>query len=246
MSWAKPPRICSSELGFDQGFRLSWRPRPDDESVSSFEKMRRCPGASWGRRKIILGNLKIPIDVIPTMRYILLVLFNEGPLSRSDPSAGRAKAGWTGGPGPADGWWPRWSAGRRCALRHWARAVHLAARGGYVIPASRVPAWCPSASRRSTPSRRSRGTGKPRTLCAARTWKLGCLKFEFRNFASKPATADLDAQARNPKSLYRGWMLNANTGVMDSGLARRARPGMTSCVDEQNKKPELAPGLSAH
>jgi hypothetical protein len=35
MSWAKPPRIFSSELGFVQGFRLlrGW-PTPDDESVS--------------------------------------------------------------------------------------------------------------------------------------------------------------------------------------------------------------------
>jgi hypothetical protein len=31
-------------------------------------------------------------------------------------------------------------------------------------------------------------------------------------------------------------MLNANTVVMDSGLARRARPGMTSCVDETKQK----------
>jgi hypothetical protein len=31
-------------------------------------------------------------------------------------------------------------------------------------------------------------------------------------------------------------MLNANTVVMDSGLARRARPGMTSWVDETKRK----------
>jgi hypothetical protein len=39
---------------------MPWRLRGDDE--------------------IILGNLEIPIDVIPTMRYILLVLFGEGAL----------------------------------------------------------------------------------------------------------------------------------------------------------------------
>jgi hypothetical protein len=56
------------------------------------------PAPSQGRRKIILGNLKIPIDVIPTIRYILLVLPDEGPLSRGDPSWDRARAGRTGGP----------------------------------------------------------------------------------------------------------------------------------------------------
>src|ERR1700750_1243475 len=55
-------------------------------------------------------------------------------------SADRARAGRTGAPRNGRRPGGRWSAGRRCALRHWARAVHLAARGGYVIPASRVPA----------------------------------------------------------------------------------------------------------
>ena len=55
------------------------------------------------------------------------------------------------------------------------RARCLAARGGYVNPASKGAHWCPGASHRSIPSRGSRGTGKPRTLCAARTWRLGCL-----------------------------------------------------------------------
>jgi hypothetical protein len=32
-------------------------------------------------------------------------------------------------------------------------------------------------------------------------------------------------------------MLNANTGVMGSGLARRARPGMTNCMDDTNQEP---------
>src|SRR3981081_1264202 len=35
--------------------------------------------------------------------------------------------------------------------------------------------WCPGASHRSITSRGSRGIGKPRTHCAARTRKLGCL-----------------------------------------------------------------------
>jgi hypothetical protein len=41
----------------------------------------------------------------------------------------------------------------------------------------------------------------------------------------------------------RGWMLNANTVVMDSGLARRARPGMTSCGLNKTKSPSSRPGF---
>jgi hypothetical protein len=37
-------------------------------------------------------------------------------------------------------WWPRWSAGRRRALRHWARAVALPREVGTLIPPPRVPA----------------------------------------------------------------------------------------------------------
>src|SRR3954471_16381579 len=98
------------------------------------------------------------------------ILFDEGALSRSDPSADRAKAGRTGAPERSMAWWPveRWEA-LRLALG--ARGC-LAARGGYVNPASKGAHWCPGASHRSIPSRGSRGIGKPRTLCAARTRKL--------------------------------------------------------------------------
>src|SRR3954463_9035374 len=41
---------------------------------------------------------------------------------------------------PATGWWPRGSAGRRRALRHWARAVALPREVGTLIPPPRVPA----------------------------------------------------------------------------------------------------------
>ncbi len=57
----------------------------------------------------------------------------------------------------------------------------LGARGalprevGTLIPPPRVPRKHPGASHRSIPSRGSRGTGKPRTHCAARTRKVGCL-----------------------------------------------------------------------
>src|SRR5882672_4824605 len=71
------------------------------------------------------------------LAYPARVLSNEGPLSRGDPSADRAKAGWTGA--PRNGRWPggRWSAGRRCALP-WARAVALPREVGSP-PASMAP-----------------------------------------------------------------------------------------------------------
>src|SRR5437588_9731274 len=60
-----------------------------------------------------------------------------------------------------------------------ARLALSAARGGYVIPASKgCVAHTPGASRRSTPLARSRGTSKPRTHRAARMQKLGCLTGE--------------------------------------------------------------------
>jgi hypothetical protein len=73
---------------------------------------------------------------------------------------------------------------RREALR----PTSLGARGalprevGTLIPPPRMPRKHPGASRRSTPSRGSRGIGKPRTQRAARMWKLGCLKCESRIF----------------------------------------------------------------
>src|ERR1700742_2784460 len=97
--------------------------------------MRNRSPPSLGRRKIILGNLKIPIDLIPTMRYILLVLSDKGPLSRSDPSSGQSES-WPdrGAPERSMAWWlvERWEA-LRLALGARSR---LAARGGYVNPAS--------------------------------------------------------------------------------------------------------------
>src|SRR3978361_2469325 len=72
------------------------------------------------------------------LAYPARVLFTEGPLSRSDPLADRAKAGRTGA--PRNGRWPggRWSAGRRCALP-WARAVPWPREVGTLIPPPRVP-----------------------------------------------------------------------------------------------------------
>src|SRR5947209_13555338 len=72
------------------------------------------------------------------LAYPARVLSDEGALSRSDPSADRARAGRTGA--PRNGRRPdgRWSAGRRCALP-WARAVALPREVGTLIPAQGCP-----------------------------------------------------------------------------------------------------------
>jgi hypothetical protein len=90
--------------------------------------------------KIFLWNLKIPIDVIPTMRYILLILSSEGPLLEAILQRTERELAGTGGPERPTGWWPRWSAGRCRALRHWARAVTLPREVGTLILPLRVPA----------------------------------------------------------------------------------------------------------
>jgi hypothetical protein len=128
----------------------------DTNATETSATRRTGPRVPRGRRKIILGNLKIPIDVIPTRGYILLVLSDEGPLSRGDPSADRARAGRTGAPrNGRPAWWPGGAPGG-AAPALGARGC-LAARGGYVNPASKGTRWCPGASRRSIPSRGSRG-----------------------------------------------------------------------------------------
>ena len=95
------------------------------------------------------------------------------------------------------------------------RARCLAARGGYVNPASKgATSLHPGASRRSTPSRGSRGTGKPRTHCAARTRECGCLKIELelersafltspRSFAGRGRRASSDARRVRGQALRR-------------------------------------------
>src|SRR3954469_7692495 len=114
--------------------------------------------------------------------YPARVLFDEGPLSRGDPSSGQSES-WPdrGAPERSTAWWlvERWEALRLALV---ARCC-LAARGGYVNPASKGAHWCPGASHRSIASRGSRGTGKPRTHCAARMRSRGCLKIESEVFA---------------------------------------------------------------
>jgi hypothetical protein len=141
------------------------------------------------------------------------------------PKSDRAKAGRTGA--LRDGRWPGGLGGALggaapCLGR--ARS-HLAARGGFT-PRLKGAHWCPGASHRSIPSRGSRGTGKPRTLCAARTRKLGCLKFE-----SQVSCPGRDA-ARSPcEALLRRTGTVPNSGVLygpGSAALRSARA--TRCV----------------
>ncbi len=73
------------------------------------------------------------------------------------------------------------------------RPTSLGARGtlprevGTLIPPPGVLRHCTLAPPAAPPpSRGSRGIGKPRTLCAARMWRLGCLKFKSKNFCTAP------------------------------------------------------------
>jgi hypothetical protein len=132
--------------------------------------------------------------------------------SRGDPAADRAKAGRTGAPRNGRRPGGRWSAGRRSACL--GRARCLAARGGYVNPASKGTRWCPGASRRSIPSL---GFARDRQTSDAlrRETIKPCPSFRG---ACAPAQA-------NPESRHWGRCFNI------SGFrvrAEEARPGMTN------------------
>ena len=154
------------------------RPRGRSQDEGSVGLGKTAPARR--RRKIILGTLKISIDDIPRLLYIFPVLSDEGPLSRSDPSADRARAGRTGA--PRNGRRPGGQVERREAQRlPWARAVALPREVGTLIPPPRVPAGALAPPAAPPPRLGSRGIGKPRTHCAARMRRLGCLKFESGN-----------------------------------------------------------------
>ena len=121
----------------------------------------RCRSAAC---RFAASGLQTEHDDFPVDRYLSLGLYMASSC-RASAASGRRAGGQGGAPGGAA---PYVTGRARC----------LAARGGYVNPASKGARWCPGASRRSTPSLGSRGTGKPRTLCAARMHRLGCLKFE--------------------------------------------------------------------
>jgi hypothetical protein len=120
-----------------------------------------------GAEKNIFRNLKIPIDGIPSLLYIFPVLPAEGPLSRSGPSTDRAKAGRTGAPERSTARWlvERWEALRLALGAHGALPCEV----GTLIPPPRGVDATPLAPP-TAPSPRLgwRGTGKPRTPCAAR------------------------------------------------------------------------------
>src|SRR5947209_12326408 len=117
--------------------------------------------------------------------YPARVLSDEGSLSKNDPFSGQSES-WPdrGAPERSTAWWPveRWEA-LRLALG--ARGC-LAARGGYVNPASRVPVGALAPPTAPSPRLGSRGTGKPRTHCAARIRSRGCLKLWIGNGARRP------------------------------------------------------------
>jgi hypothetical protein len=152
-----------------------------------------APALSRRRRKIIFEDLKIPIDVSPTLRYILLVLSNRDA-SRGVLKLDRARAGRTGA--PRNGRRPGGQVERREAQRlPWARAVALPREVGTLIPPPRVPAGALAPPAAPPPRLGSRGTGKTRTHCAARMRKLGCLKFVDRKFAQCAKTHSASSRA---------------------------------------------------
>jgi hypothetical protein len=101
----------------------------------SFVSRARCSVIS-GLRKNILRNLKIPIDGIPNLLYIFRVLFDGGPLSRSDPFSGQSES-WPdrGAPERSTAWWlvERWEALRLALGAHGALPCEV----GTLIPPPR-------------------------------------------------------------------------------------------------------------
>jgi hypothetical protein len=93
--------------------------------------------SSQDEKKIFCRDLKIPIDI-----FLDICIYSPhcpaGSLSRGDPRPDRTAEPGRPGTAAGLGWW---SAGRRSACL--GRARCLAARGGYVNPASRVPRWAP-------------------------------------------------------------------------------------------------------
>src|SRR5437588_6293613 len=122
----------------------------------------------------------------PNLAYPARVLSDEGPLSRSDPRAGRARAGRTGAPrdgrqagdeGGAPGSPAPYVLGR-------ARMASSAARGGRVTPPQKGAS---QALWRLPPLHRPRNlagaTGKPRTLLRrenAEAWLFEIVEWNLR------------------------------------------------------------------
>jgi hypothetical protein len=130
-----------------------------------------------GHVPVIAGEKNFPHSLSPSPKVGLLSLpscptkgrFLEAILQRAEQELARP-----GRPGTVDGLVAGGALGG--AAPSLGRARCLAARGGFTTHLKGTH-WCPGASHRSIPPRGSRGIGKPRTHCAARTRKLGCLKF---------------------------------------------------------------------
>jgi hypothetical protein len=154
---------------------------------SRLAALRRAPQDDGNPLRCLIKKIFAFLIPVPQGGLIIApVLSDEEPLSRSDPSLDRARAGRTGAPRNGRQAGGQGGAPGGAAPYVTGRARCLAARGGYVNPASKgATSLRPGASRRSIASRGSRGIGKPRTHCAARTRKCGCLKFELEFYARR-------------------------------------------------------------
>src|SRR3954468_9935099 len=106
------------------------------------------------------------------------VLFDEGPLSRSDPFSGQSESWPDRGPGTVDS--PVVGGALGGAAPSLGRARCLAVRGGYVNPASGVPIGALAPPTAPPPRAvRAREIANLGRIGAARMRKCGCLKFEL-------------------------------------------------------------------
>jgi hypothetical protein len=149
------------------------------------------------------------------------------------------------GPGPRngrrpDGWW---SAGRRCALP-WARTVTLpcevgsppASKGCLTQHPWRLPSLHPLAQV-------ARGIGKPRTHCAARMRKCGCLNLWIKS------SRRVDANSASCVGRNKRRVSDAHCAALRASAEDRWRNALRLLRLTRfvlNEKPGRAPGLSAH
>src|SRR4051812_33675176 len=107
---------------------------------------------------------------------IAAVLFDEGPLSRSDPLSGQSESWLDRGPGTVDS--PVVGGALGGAAPSLGRARCLAVRGGYVNPASGVPVGALAPP--TAPSPREGLAGDWQTSDALRRENAEAWLFEFR------------------------------------------------------------------
>jgi hypothetical protein len=109
----------------DPGFLRAASNRDPGSAAHRSARATRCAAA--GARKFVQTVVHELVNVYlspsPKPRLSCPCPVQWGRFLEAILSADRARAGRTGAPGRPTGWWPRWSAGRRCVLRHWARAA---------------------------------------------------------------------------------------------------------------------------